>query len=545
MAHAKQNVGFAPCTPSGQATSGFPTSPGSEAAMLCPQPHKLFMPPSTGSHSPGEDNLNLHSPGFSNDQARNEFCEVLSGGAGAGNGGQEAKAEHAQATAGTQHGDHRPLSAISTSCGATPSPDGRVSPQQWSPAPESQRQGSPTTATGACAVSAQQRRNRGGVYKAPRGDSQTETYAGGCCGGPSSSAGNAARQTGKIFVGGVPQEMNQDELYKLFSQFGAVKKAWLQSFRAPVRMNQSPPHNHRGFGFVIFYDSQSVDTILGPMNPHSPSGTRHLNLADGRKVEVKRAVASSEIPVKLGPTGSPQQSGHHGGHQGPTSSPNLHHGRGGMGGAGCGGCCGGPAAFCGVAPHGSPVTMGGMMMPGQRMEVGMVPPLPLAAHPGHTMLPLQANFAGQQLQQGSGEGWAGAAAVHACQQVPGAPWATSSDPRIPQGHVAAPWPTSFQSASSLAAAQAMTMPQSMGHHTMSTPHQQMMMQQVAYPGPYAGLGFPQQAVGQPGQPHVSIQQGMPAGGFVHMMAQHGPVAQHGAVQHTSVFQPHHQQPRIM
>merc|ERR1719384_3074949 len=102
--------------------------------------------------------------------------------------------------------------------------------------------------------------------------------------GPDSkSNGNKAAlpsQIRKVFVGGVPQDLSQDDLYTIFSEFAKVKKAWLQRYR-PNGSNQShsPPHNHRGFGFVIFHDASAVELLLS----NYPS--RFVILRDGRKIE--------------------------------------------------------------------------------------------------------------------------------------------------------------------------------------------------------------------------------------------------------------------
>mmetsp|Transcript_58472 Transcript_58472/g.161816 ORF Transcript_58472/g.161816 Transcript_58472/m.161816 type:complete len:384 (+) Transcript_58472:131-1282(+) len=91
----------------------------------------------------------------------------------------------------------------------------------------------------------------------------------------------------KIFVGGVPQGMSQDDLYKVFSVFAGVKRAWLQKHRTSG--TNGHPRNHRGFGFVIFHDSRAVDGLLGD------NDSRFIALGSGGKLEIKRAVSSSEM----------------------------------------------------------------------------------------------------------------------------------------------------------------------------------------------------------------------------------------------------------
>eukprot|EP00406_Dinophysis_acuminata_P032609 CAMPEP_0179366910 /NCGR_PEP_ID=MMETSP0797-20121207/83302_1 /TAXON_ID=47934 /ORGANISM="Dinophysis acuminata, Strain DAEP01" /LENGTH=310 /DNA_ID=CAMNT_0021082443 /DNA_START=41 /DNA_END=970 /DNA_ORIENTATION=- len=97
-------------------------------------------------------------------------------------------------------------------------------------------------------------------------------------------------QAQKVFVGGIPQDMSQDDLYKIFSKFAGVRKAWLQRYRTNCNLNSNPPRNHRGFGFVVFYDGSTVDQLLGATT------SKFILLRDGRKLEVKRAVSSGDIP---------------------------------------------------------------------------------------------------------------------------------------------------------------------------------------------------------------------------------------------------------
>jgi len=92
-------------------------------------------------------------------------------------------------------------------------------------------------------------------------------------------------QDRKVFVGGVPQHLNQDDLYAIFSEYAGVKKAWLQN----CRENHGCPQNHRGFGFVIFHDSTAIEGLLG----NNPS--RFVLLRGGAKIEVKRALSSNKL----------------------------------------------------------------------------------------------------------------------------------------------------------------------------------------------------------------------------------------------------------
>jgi len=104
----------------------------------------------------------------------------------------------------------------------------------------------------------------------------------------------ASAQVRKIFVGGIPQDVTQDELYEFFSRVGTVKKAWLQRNRqasegGEEKVPPQRPQNHRGFGFVIFHDSNTVDELLGP------GLCCYMEIKDGRRIEVKRAKSSNDI----------------------------------------------------------------------------------------------------------------------------------------------------------------------------------------------------------------------------------------------------------
>lgn len=139
----------------------------------------------------------------------------------------------------------RPLSSVSTTSGPTPSPDDRAgSPFQWTSPP---------------------------------------------------------LQGQKVFVGGIPQDMTQDDLLAVFNKFSPVKKAWLQRYKQQIPEASMPHPNHRGFGFVIFYDAAAVDHLLGP------NFSSYIKLEDGRRLEVKRALSSNDIgaPVDERPKADP------------------------------------------------------------------------------------------------------------------------------------------------------------------------------------------------------------------------------------------------
>lgn len=98
-----------------------------------------------------------------------------------------------------------------------------------------------------------------------------------------------------MFVGGVPKDLNKDDLFAIFSEYAEVKKAWLQKCRTATDQNGSTAaqpcsaQNHRGFGFVIFHHAHAVDTLLGN------GASRFILLRNGAKLEVKRAFTNSKL----------------------------------------------------------------------------------------------------------------------------------------------------------------------------------------------------------------------------------------------------------
>lgn len=438
-----------------------------EDATLYPQPRRVFPPPS----SPGEEH-GTRSPAYGHDLRELLYnCGTPAGVVVPGAKDDATQVGYERPGSGgpfDAHPDRRPLSELSTSAGATPSPDGRASPHPWPNTPDSQQ----TAASPHGGVLRGLRGNAGGGFA----NGSANRHRGGCgvvkessvdvLGfSPGSSGGGPPRQAGKVFVGGVPQDMSQDDLYTIFSDYGGVKKAWLQSYRTAGRINQSPPHNHRGFGFVIFYDGSSVDQLLGK------SFSRYLPLTDGRRLEVKRAVPSSDLPGKpvaaSGPTG-------------PESRGNRSRGGGGGQEPVLRGCSGGSGSA------GSPTPL--PALPG---------PLAGQGHQQPLALPLQQAGAYQLhgAQQLAGAGWAncsaGAYHVHPSPQLPGSgSWAGGAGPAQVHGapataqwpsdpRVASPWPPYMAQQP-----QAMTMPQGMQQTQMQTG---MMMAPVPYPGSYGAF----------------------------------------------------------
>eukprot|EP00442_Polarella_glacialis_P052758 CAMPEP_0115150562 /NCGR_PEP_ID=MMETSP0227-20121206/65113_1 /TAXON_ID=89957 /ORGANISM="Polarella glacialis, Strain CCMP 1383" /LENGTH=600 /DNA_ID=CAMNT_0002560951 /DNA_START=95 /DNA_END=1897 /DNA_ORIENTATION=+ len=250
-----------------------------EVATLCPKPCRAFPGSPGGASLPDSKSVA--------DECCQELRELLGQGGEAHrhmfDNGKNGIRHHSSGGDAVNHQvDLRPLSSVSTSAGPTPSPDGRTSPQTHGPGGE---------------------RRAGGPGRQPEAGSkangtrrQTDPAGGSKQAMPS--------QVRKIFVGGIPQDMGQDDLFKLFSEVAPVKKAWLQRYRDATKNSKvSSSHNHRGFGFVIFTDSSGVDQLLGK------SFSRFLNTKDGRKLEVKRAVSSSDIDDVAPQTQEPNSKG--------------------------------------------------------------------------------------------------------------------------------------------------------------------------------------------------------------------------------------------
>jgi hypothetical protein len=109
-------------------------------------------------------------------------------------------------------------------------------------------------------------------------------------------------QDRKVFVGGVPQDLTEDDLYAIFSKYADVKKAWVQKNRAGDHIGSCPHPNHRGFGFVIFRDARAVTDFLGD------NVSRFITLKNGARVEVKRAMSYNQMGT-AGPLSTPTGKG--------------------------------------------------------------------------------------------------------------------------------------------------------------------------------------------------------------------------------------------
>ncbi|KAF8010936.1 hypothetical protein BT93_J1539 [Corymbia citriodora subsp. variegata] len=89
---------------------------------------------------------------------------------------------------------------------------------------------------------------------------------------PKGAAGSKDFKTKKIFVGGIPTAVTEDEFKDFFTQFGEVKEHQI--------MRDHSTNRSRGFGFITFESELAVDDLLAKGN--------RLELA-GAQVEIKKA----------------------------------------------------------------------------------------------------------------------------------------------------------------------------------------------------------------------------------------------------------------
>lgn len=79
-------------------------------------------------------------------------------------------------------------------------------------------------------------------------------------------------RTKKIFVGGLPAGISEEEFKRYFERFGRITDV--------VVMQDSVTHRPRGFGFITFDSEESVQNVT----------VKSFHDLNGRQVEVKRAV---------------------------------------------------------------------------------------------------------------------------------------------------------------------------------------------------------------------------------------------------------------
>ncbi|XP_029112981.1 heterogeneous nuclear ribonucleoprotein A0a isoform X2 [Scleropages formosus] len=121
----------------------------------------------------------------------------------------------------------------------------------------------------------------------------------------------------KIFVGGIKDDVEEENLREYFSQFGAIEKAEVISDKQTGKK--------RGFGFVYFEDNDSADKAV----------VLKFHTINGHKVEVKKALTKQEMQA------AGARSRGRGGRAMGRSQNGYGGGRGGGGGGGYGSYSGG------------------------------------------------------------------------------------------------------------------------------------------------------------------------------------------------------------
>ncbi|KAL9246240.1 hypothetical protein vseg_019802 [Gypsophila vaccaria] len=96
---------------------------------------------------------------------------------------------------------------------------------------------------------------------------------------PKGTMGSKDFRTKKIFVGGIPTSVSEDELSDFFSKFGPIREHQI--------MRDHASNRSRGFGFITFDSEEAVDELLSKGNRIEFAGT---------KVEIKKAEPKKPNP---------------------------------------------------------------------------------------------------------------------------------------------------------------------------------------------------------------------------------------------------------
>ena len=100
---------------------------------------------------------------------------------------------------------------------------------------------------------------------------------------PAAAAPTGESQCKKIFVGGLHYDTDKAGLRKYFEQYGKIVSSEV--------MYNRETNKSRGFGFVIFAESESVDKAL----------ENRMHIIDKKEAEVKRATPRTASPAKPAP----------------------------------------------------------------------------------------------------------------------------------------------------------------------------------------------------------------------------------------------------
>ncbi|XP_057430226.1 heterogeneous nuclear ribonucleoprotein 1 [Lotus japonicus] len=101
---------------------------------------------------------------------------------------------------------------------------------------------------------------------------------------PKGSSQSNDFKTKKIFVGGIPTSVSEDELKGFFSKYGKVVEHEI--------IRDHTTKRSRGFGFIVFDNEKVVDTILTDGNMIDMAGTQ----VEIKKAEPKKSSNSGSLP---------------------------------------------------------------------------------------------------------------------------------------------------------------------------------------------------------------------------------------------------------
>lgn len=88
----------------------------------------------------------------------------------------------------------------------------------------------------------------------------------------------------KIFVGGIPTNINEEDFKEYFQQFGIVTEACIKY------SNKKKACQSRGFGFIVFEDSSSMELVLNWSQKH---------VINGKEIECRRCRNEEEEEEEL------------------------------------------------------------------------------------------------------------------------------------------------------------------------------------------------------------------------------------------------------
>ncbi|GMP69930.1 hypothetical protein CsSME_00029004 [Camellia sinensis var. sinensis] len=108
---------------------------------------------------------------------------------------------------------------------------------------------------------------------------------------PKGSAKSKDFKTKKIFVGGIPTSVTEDEFKNFFSKYGKVVEHEIIRDHVTKRS--------RGFGFVVFDNEQVVDTILANGNKIDMEGSQTREQKRAALLKEKRASSGLTSPPRV------------------------------------------------------------------------------------------------------------------------------------------------------------------------------------------------------------------------------------------------------